>query len=83
MRLVRDVPLDFSLEDITLGGWRRAEVNAFFERYEMNSMRTRFDKLMQDGLLGEPAESDEADAARRGRSAARSRSCPSPRWRPC
>ena len=65
MRLVRDVPLDFSLEDITLGGWRRAEVNAFFERYEMNSMRTRFNKLMQDGLLGEPAESDEAERARR------------------
>ena len=41
MRLIRDVPLDFSLEDLTLGGWRRAEVNAFFERYEMNSMRTR------------------------------------------
>jgi DNA polymerase-1 len=62
MRLVRDVPLDFSLEDITLGGWRRADVNAFFERYEMNSMRTRFNKLMQDGLLGEPAESDEVDS---------------------
>jgi DNA polymerase I len=61
MRLVRDVPLDFSLEDITLGGWSRAEVNAFFERYEMSSMRTRFNKLMQDGLLGEPAESEVAE----------------------
>ncbi|MGA7834913.1 MAG: DNA polymerase I [Acidimicrobiales bacterium] len=63
MRLVRDVPLDFSLDDLTLGGWRRSEVNAFFERYEMNSMRTRFNKLMQDGLLGEPASADEAEPA--------------------
>jgi DNA polymerase-1 len=53
MRLVRDVPLDFTLDDITLGGWNREEVNGFFERYEMNSMRTRIGKLMQDGLLGE------------------------------
>ncbi len=61
MRLVRDVPLDFSLDDITLGGWRRSEVNAFFERYEMNSMRTRFNKLMGDGLLGEPASAEEKE----------------------
>ena len=53
MRLVRDVPLDFTLDDLTLGGWNRQEVNGFFERYEMNSMRTRMGKLMQDGLLGE------------------------------
>ena len=54
MHLVRDVPLDFSLESLTLGGWDRAAVAAFFERFEMNSMRTRFEKLMADGLLGAP-----------------------------
>jgi len=54
MRLVRDVPLDVELDDLTLGGWSRQEVNAFFERYEMNSMRARVVKLIQDGLLGEP-----------------------------
>jgi DNA polymerase I len=53
MRLVRDVPLDFSLDDITLGGWNQQEVNGFFERYEMNSLRSRMGKLMKDGLLGE------------------------------
>ncbi|MGA2123515.1 MAG: DNA polymerase I [Acidimicrobiales bacterium] len=58
MRLIRDVPLDFTLDDLTLGGWNRAEVNAFFDRYEMNSMRTRMGKLMTDGLLGEPAGTD-------------------------
>ena len=52
MTLIRDVPLDFTLESLTLGGWDRAEVAAFFDRFEMNSMRTRFEKLMSDGLLG-------------------------------
>lgn len=55
MRLVRDVPLDFSLESLTLGGWDRGAVGAFFDRFEMNTMRTRFEKLMSDGLLGAPA----------------------------
>ncbi|HVA71114.1 MAG TPA: DNA polymerase I [Acidimicrobiales bacterium] len=59
MRLVRDVPLDVDLEDLTLGGWSRQEVNAFFERYEMNSMRARVAKLIQDGFLGEPAQDGE------------------------
>ena len=57
MRLVRDVPLDFSLVDITLGGWSREQVATFCERFEMNTMRTRLEKLMKDGLLGEPAPS--------------------------
>jgi len=52
MTLVRDVPLDFSLETVTLGGWNRSDVAAFFERFEMNSMRQRFEKLMNEGLLG-------------------------------
>ncbi len=55
MRLVRDVPLDFSLDDLTLGGWNRTAIAAFFDRFEMNSMRTRFEKLMSEGLLGDPA----------------------------
>jgi DNA polymerase-1 len=52
MRLVRDVPVDVTLEDLALGGWDRAEVAAFFDRYEMNAMRSRFEKLMREGLLG-------------------------------
>ena len=53
MMLVRDVPLDFSLADLTLGGWNRDEVVTFCERFEMNTMRARLEKLMKDGLLGE------------------------------
>ncbi len=55
MELVRDVPLDFTLHDLTLGGWNRGEVAAFFERFEMNAMRARFEKLMTEGLLGGPS----------------------------
>ncbi|HEY5121172.1 MAG TPA: 5'-3' exonuclease H3TH domain-containing protein, partial [Acidimicrobiales bacterium] len=54
MRLVRDVPLDFTLKDLTLGGWNRGDVAAFFERFEMTTMHARFEKLMRDGLLGAP-----------------------------
>ncbi len=52
MRLVRDVPLDFTLDSIQLGGWNRGEVTTFFDRFEMNAMRTRYEKLMSEGLLG-------------------------------
>jgi DNA polymerase-1 len=62
MRLVRDVPLDFTLRDLTLGGWNRSEVAAFFERFEMNTMHSRFEKLMSDGLLGAPAEGARSSA---------------------
>ena len=53
MMLIRDVPLDFTLHDITLGGWDRSEIDAFFDRFEMNQMRTRFGQLMKEGLLGD------------------------------
>ena len=53
MGLVRNVPLDFTLDDITMGGWDRAGVLAFFDRFEMHTMRARFEKLMNEGLLGE------------------------------
>ena len=63
MRLIRDVPLDFTLDDLTFGGWNRQEIDAFFERFEMNSMRTRVNKLIQQGLLGEPGGQQEIKAA--------------------
>ncbi|HEY7932050.1 MAG TPA: DNA polymerase I [Acidimicrobiales bacterium] len=62
MRLVRDVPLDFKLEDLTLGGWDRAAVHAFFERFEMNSVRGRVDRLMSEGLLGAPSTAPSVQA---------------------
>src|SRR5665213_1935160 len=74
MRLVRDVPLDFTLHDITLGGWDRSEIDAFFDRFEMNQMRTRFGQIMKEGLLGEAGETSaplsEATAAKKTATAA-------------
>jgi len=63
MELVRDVPLDADPADFSMGGWSRADVAAFFERFEMNSMRARFEKLMSDGLMGEPGAGAERAAA--------------------
>jgi DNA polymerase-1 len=60
MRLIRDVPLDFTLHDITLGGWNRSDVDAFFDRFEMNQMRTRFGQIMKEGLLGEAGHATSA-----------------------
>jgi DNA polymerase-1 len=57
MTLVRDVPIDFTLEEMHMGGWNRQEVAAFFERFEMNSMRARYEKVMTGGQLGEPGTS--------------------------
>ncbi len=61
MRLVRDVPLDVRLEDFTVGGFDASRVASFFDRYEMRSMRSRFEKLVRDGLFGvanEPLSSE-------------------------
>ena len=63
MRLVRDVPLGFTLDDLTLGGWDRMEAAAYFERFEMNTMRARFEKLMSEGLLGAGGTSPSSFAA--------------------
>ncbi len=52
MLLVRDVPLSVRAEELTLGGWDRQAALTFFERFEMNTMRGRFDQLMTEGLLG-------------------------------
>ena len=60
MTLVRDVPLGFTLQDLTLGGWDRAQLAAFFERFEMKSMQARFEKIMRDGLVGDAGQSAHA-----------------------
>jgi DNA polymerase-1 len=54
------VPLGFNLEDLTLGGWDRAQLAAFFERFEMKSMQARFEKLLRDGFVGEAGGSAHA-----------------------
>ena len=70
MRLIRDVPLDVTMTELTLGGWDRRDVVAFFERFEMNSLRARVERLMKDGLLGEGDGASSATAPPRPASSA-------------
>ena len=54
--LVRDVPLDVDVTELTLGGWDRAGAEATFERYEMKTVWHRIEELLEVGALGQPAE---------------------------
>ena len=57
MTLVRTVPIDVDPKHFHLGGWSRSTINTFFERFEMNAMKNRYDRIISDGLLGAPADS--------------------------
>ena len=54
MRLVRNVPIDVDPEHFHLGGWDQQTITSFFDRFEMNSMKQRWIRLVAEGLLGEP-----------------------------
>jgi DNA polymerase-1 len=54
MRLVRTVPIEVQPERFHLGAWDRSAINAFFERFEMNAMKSRYDRIISEGLLGKP-----------------------------
>ncbi|MUH57560.1 MAG: DNA polymerase I [Actinobacteria bacterium] len=55
MRLVRTVPIAVQPDHFHLGDWDRASINAFFERFEMSAMKVRYDRIINEGLLGLPA----------------------------
>jgi DNA polymerase I len=55
MRLVRTVPIDVDPKRFHLGEWSRPAINAFFERFEMNAMKLRYDRIINEGLLGQAA----------------------------
>ena len=52
--LVLDVPLDVHVDQLTLGGWDRATAEATFERFEMKTVWSRLEELLDAGALGEP-----------------------------
>ncbi len=54
--LVRDAPLDVRVDQLTLGGWDRAEAQRIFAQLELRSLWTRFSALMDDGSLGRPLD---------------------------
>ncbi len=53
--LVRDVPMDLHVDQLTLGGWDRAEVEAVFAKYELKTQWRRLDELFGRGDFGPPA----------------------------
>ncbi len=52
--LVRDVPLDVHVDDLSLGGWEAETARRTFAALELRTLWTRFSQLMDDGLLGIP-----------------------------
>jgi len=70
--LVRDVPLDVTVDQLELGGWRLEEVKDVFERYELRTVWRRTVALLKEGRFGPPAEGSELPSATDGaRDAAR------------
>jgi DNA polymerase-1 len=69
MTLVRDVPLTINADDLHVGNWDRTAVATFFDRFEMQSMRTRFEKLMGDGLIGDGVSESRTVAVESARAA--------------
>jgi DNA polymerase-1 len=59
--LVRDVPLDVHIDQLTLGGWDREEARQLFAELELRSLWPRFTSVMDDGGLGEPADSGDLE----------------------
>ena len=61
--LVRDVPLDVSVEQLELGGWDLATVKAAFEEYELRTLWRRAVPLLAEGLFGPPSPGSEVPTA--------------------
>jgi DNA polymerase-1 len=54
--LIRDVPLDVHVDQLTLGGWDYEEARTTFAEYELKAIWNRFTVVMEEGGLGPPAE---------------------------
>lgn len=63
MKLVRNVPIDVDPEHFHLGGWDQSAISSFFDRFEMNSMKQRWLRLISEGLMGEPGVVSQDGAA--------------------
>ncbi len=53
--LVREVPLEVSVDDLVLGGWDLDAARTCFDRYELKSTWDRVVPLLRDGTFGPPA----------------------------
>jgi DNA polymerase-1 len=55
--LVRDVPLDVHVDQLTLGGWDADAARGTFEEFELRTVWPRFSSLMGEGAFGPPSGS--------------------------
>jgi DNA polymerase I len=55
--LIRDVPLDVHVEQLTLGGWDLEEARHAFAELELRSLWPRFTALIDEGAFGEGTDS--------------------------
>ena len=60
--LVRDVPLGVTVEQLELGGWDLAQVQAVFDEYELRTLGRRTMPLLAAGRFGPPREGSELPA---------------------
>jgi len=54
--LIRDVPLDVHVDQLTLGGWDQETARLFFDEFELRTLWPRFSTLMEEGAFGLSAD---------------------------
>ncbi len=54
--LIRDVPLDVHVDQLTLGGWDHETARLFFDEFELRTLWPRFSTLMEEGAFGLSAD---------------------------
>jgi DNA polymerase-1 len=64
--LVRDVPLDVHIDQLTLGGWDYEEARQVFDSLELRSLWDRFTAVIDDGALGQGTGRDVPSARATG-----------------
>ena len=62
--LVRDVPLEVDVTHLELGAWDRATAAATFDRFEMKTVWSRLEELLDAGALGEPVPGSAGPSAK-------------------
>ena len=62
--LVRDVPLEVDVTHLTLGAWDRATAAATFDRFEMKTVWSRLEELLDAGALGTPVPGSAGPSAK-------------------
>jgi DNA polymerase-1 len=53
--LVRDVPMEVTVDDLALGGWQEETAHATFEHFELRTLWRRVSALLAEGRFGPPA----------------------------